>query len=151
MIMKKLFIYSSFTGSGELVSKEFESHGYELRKVVEKHKFPKSFFWSIFEGGFRAGIKAKGKLINYDNNIDDYDDIVIGSPIWNATFPPVSNSILKQTNFTNKKITFVLYSGSGEAKKAVKRIKKEFVEVKIIILKEPKKYPEELEKLKELF
>ena len=41
--MKKLFLFSSFTGNGDFVSKEFEKAGFELRKVVEKKKFPKSF------------------------------------------------------------------------------------------------------------
>ena len=34
--MKKLFLYSSFTGNGDYVSKEFEKAGFELRKAVEK-------------------------------------------------------------------------------------------------------------------
>ena len=42
--MKKLFIYSSFTGNGDLVAEEFKKKGYEIRKVIEKKKFPKSFF-----------------------------------------------------------------------------------------------------------
>ena len=147
--MSKLFIYYSFTGNGDLVAKEFESSGYEVRKVVEKKKMPKSFFWSVLTGGFRAGLGLKGKLINYDNNVKDYDKIVIGSPIWNGRFPPVINSVLKKTDFTLKDVTFILYSGSGTGKNAEKKIKKHFCCAKIIFLKEPKKYPNELIKLKE--
>lgn len=148
--MKKLFLFSSFTGSGDLVSKEFEKAGFELRKAVEKKKFPKSFFWSVMSGGFRAGLGLKGKLVNYDNNVSSFDKIVIGSPIWNGRFPPVMNSVLKETNFEGKELTFVFYSGSGEGKKAEARVKKEFPSAKIIFLKEPKKHSEEVLKLKEI-
>ena len=148
--MKKLFLYSSFTGSGDSVSKEFEKAGFELRKAVEKKKFPKSFFWSVMSGGFRAGLGLKGKLVNYDNDVSGYDKIVIGSPIWNGKFPPVMNAVLKETNFEGKDLTFVFYSGSGEGKKAEERVKKEFPSAKIVFLKKKKKYNDELKKIKEL-
>ena len=148
--MNKLFLYSSFTGNGDVVSKEFEKAGFELRKAVEKKKFPKSFFWSIMSGGFRASFGVKGKLVNYDNDVSKYEKIVIGSPIWNGRFPPVMNAVLKETDFSNKDLTFVFYSGSGEGKKAEERVKKEFPSAKILFLKDPKKYPDNLKKLKEL-
>ena len=148
--MKKLFLYSSFTGSGDIVSKEFEKAGFELRKAIEKKKFPKSFFWSVMSGGFRAGLGLKGKLVNYDSDVSSFDKIVIGSPIWNGKFPPVMNAVLKQTNFEGKDLTFVFYSGSGEGKKAEERVRKEFPSAKIIFLKEPKKNRDELKKLKEM-
>ena len=99
--MKKLFLYSSFTGNGDYVSEEFEKAGFELRKAVEKKKFPKSFFWSIMSGGFRAGFGLKGKLIKYDKDVSSFDKIVIGSPIWNGRFPPVMNAVIKETDFSN--------------------------------------------------
>lgn len=149
--MKKLFLYSSYTGNGDIVSAVFKNHDYDLYKVREKKKMPKSFFWSMMIGGFRASIHSKGKLIDYNSDFSHYEEIVIGGPIWNARLNPTTNSILKETNFTNKKLTFVLYSGSGTGKKAEKEIKKLFPEANIIFLKEPKKYNEELGKLNILF
>ena len=78
--MKKLFIYYSHTGSGDLVCKEFEKAGYDSRKVIERKKMPKSFFWSIMSGGFRAALGLKGKLVNYDNDVSSFDKIVILPP-----------------------------------------------------------------------
>ena len=147
--MSKIFIYYSFTGNGDNVSKEFENAGFEIRKVTEKKKMPKSFFWSIMTGGFRAGLGLKGKLVNYDNDVSKFEKVVIGSSIWNGRFPPAINAVLKETNLEGKDVSFVFYSGSGEGKKAEARIKKEFHSAKILFLKEPKKYNEELKKLKE--
>ena len=50
-----------------------EEKGYELRKVKEKKKASKVFFFRVFWGGFRAGLGLKGKLIDYDNNVEGYD------------------------------------------------------------------------------
>lgn len=148
--MKKLLIYYSYSGNGELVADCLSKKGYEIRRVYEKKKMPKRFFFMILSGGFRAGMKQKGKLIDYDNNISEFDEIVIGSPIWNGRTPPAINSVLAETDLKDKKLTFVLYAGGGEAPKTVKRINKEYPQADIIILKEPKKYNEEIAKLANL-
>ena len=148
--MKKLFIYYSLTGNGELVADCLSKKGYEIRRVYEKKKMPKKFFFMILSGGFRAGMKQKGKLIDYDNNISEFDEIVIGSPIWNGRTPPAINSVLAETDLKDKKLTFVLYAGGGEAPKTIKRLYKEYPQTDIVILKEPKKYNTELEKLANL-
>ena len=145
--MNKLFIYYSLTGSGDVVAKKFEEKGYEIRKVIEKKKMPKKFFFMILSGGFRASVGKKGKLIDYNNDVSKFDNIVIGSPIWNGRFPPAINSVLAETDLSNKKLTFVFYSGSGEGKKAKQKVEKLFPEALMVFLKEPKKYEKELEKL----
>ena len=145
--MNKLFIYYSLTGSGDVVAKKFEEKGYEIRKVIEKKKMPKKFFFMILSGGFRASVGQKGKLIDYNNDVSKFDNIVIGSPIWNGRFPPAINSVLAETDLSNKKLTFVFYSGSGEGKKAKQKVEKLFPEALMVFLKEPKKYEKELEKL----
>ena len=148
--MKKLFIYYSFTGNGDEVAKKLEEKGYEIRKVEEDYKMPKSFFMQMMSGGFRAGIGVKGKLKEYNNDVSNYDEVVIGSPIWNGRFPPATNGILAETDLSNKVVKFVLYSGSGEGPKALKKINKLFENATVIFLQEPKKHIEEFEKLKDL-
>ena len=148
--MKKLFIYFSLSGNGDLVAEHLKNKGYDIRKVEEKHKPSKIFFLRVLGGGFRAGLGLKGKLINYDNDISNYEEIVLGSPIWNGKFPPAINSVIAQTDFTNKKMTILFYSGSGEMPKAVKKVYKLFPDATIINLKEPKSHEQEFEKIVEL-
>ena len=149
--MKSLLIYYSYTGNGELVAELFASHGMDTRKVEPKKKLPKSFFWGVMTGGFLAGIKYKDKLVNFNSDISEYDHIYIASPVWNARFSSPINGVLHQLDLSNKEVTFILYSGSGEAPKAVKRIAKEYPSAQYFILKEPKKYKDELKKLEMLF
>ena len=148
--MSKLFIYYSFTGNVDIVAKELSEKGYTLRKVTEKKKMPKSFFWGVLAGGFRAGMNMKGKLIDYDKDVSGFDEIVIGSPIWNGRFPPAINAVLKETDLGGKKVSFVFCSGSGTGPKASEKAKELFNDPKIIFLKDPKKYGDELVKLNEL-
>jgi flavodoxin len=145
--MNRLFIYYSLSGNGDLVAETLEKQGYALRRVTPKKKPPKRFFWQIMAGGFGAGIGRKEPLSDYDPDVKDFDEIAIGSPVWNARLSCPINTVLDKTDLSGKKLTFVLYSGSGEAPKAEKKIRELFPDAKIVRLKEPKKYPDELKKL----
>ena len=145
--MKKIFIYYSFSGNGEEVALSLKEKGFEIRKVESKLKLSKHLFPQMMKGGFLSGIGAKPKLINYDNNIDQYDEIYIGSPIWNNRFACPINTVLRDTNLENKDITFILYSGSGTSKHADKKINKLYPNAKIIHLRQPKDNKEELNKI----
>ena len=144
--MKKIFIYYSMYGNGDLVSDIYKEKGYDIRKVISKVNYPKKMFPLMMIGGFKALFKIKDKLIDFNNNIDDYDEIVIGTPIWFDRVSAPINSVLKVLNLTNKKVSFILWSASGNATKAVERISKEY-NTNITILKEPKKNKDELKKI----
>ena len=145
--MAKLFIYFSVFGNGELVSEKMKEKEYDVVKVIPKKKLPKSFFSLIMQGGFLAGINNKMKIQDLDIDLSSYDEITVGTPIWNGRISPPINTVIADETIKGKITAFVLYAGGGEAPKAIKRITKEFPNANIVILKEPKKYPEELEKL----
>ena len=146
----KIFIYYSNTGNGELVKAEFEKMGYDIRKVVPKKDLPKKFFFKVMTGGMLAGLNHKSKLLNFNYDVSAYDEVVIGSPVWNGKLSCPINTVLKNIKLENKKVRFVLYSGSGTSPKAEGKIHKLFgEETEIIQLQEPKKYPDNLKKLSE--
>ena len=145
--MKKLFLYYSLSGNGDVVANCYKEKGYDIRKVETLKGLPKVFFFAMMSGGFQAGIKKKAKLKDFNPDISEYEEIVIGSPIWNARIAPAINTVLASLNFSDKLVSFVFYSGSGTAKNAVKRINKEYPNAKIVLLKQPKDYPDELNKL----
>ena len=136
--MKKIFIYYSLSGNGDVVATYLKTKNIDVRKVIIKDKMPKSYIGQILKGGFLAGINYKMELDNFDNNTDNYDEIIIGSPIWNGRLACPINTVLDNIDL-NKRISFVLYSGSGEAPKAEKMIKERYGNVNIIVLKDPKK------------
>ena len=143
--MKKLFIYYSLSGNGDVVANYLKNKNIDIRKVIMKDKMPRSYIGQILKGGFLAGINYKSKLDYFDNNISEYDEIVIGSPIWNGKLSCPINTVLDTISLDNKKITFILYSGSGEAPKAEKMIRNKFGDIDIIILREPKKNKKAME------
>lgn len=146
--MKKLFIYYSLTGNGDAVAAELEKRGYETRKIKSKVKYPKSLFPLMMKGGYRAMTEKKDPLQDFDSNITKYDKIVIGSPVWDDRLAPATNALLDKLDLKGKNLSFILYSGSGQAQKATEKIQELFGK-EPIILKAPKKHPQELAKLKD--
>lgn len=147
--MKTLFIYYSYTGNGDLVAERFREKGADVRKVTPKKSLPKSFFLGMLTGGFLAAIKHKDPLLEWDTSLEGYDQVIVGSPVWNGRISSPINTVLDALKWQD--LSFVLYAGGGAAPKAVERLEKEFAFAKVLVLKEPKKYPEEMEKLQVFF
>ena len=145
--MKKIFIYYSFTGNGDIIANYLMNKSIDIRKVNTKEPLPKNRILSIIAGGFLAGINHKDKLIDFDNDISNYVEIIIGSPIWNGRLSCPINTVLDKLDLTNKPVTFILYSGSGDAPKTNKLLKEKYPNCKIVHLKEPKKNQETIEKI----
>ena len=136
--MKKLFIYYSLTGNGDFIADFLKNKNVDIRKVETLEPLPKNYILSILTGGFKASINYKDKLNNFNDDISNYDEIIIGSPIWNSRLSTPINSVLEKIKLNNKKITFILYSGSGKSLKATKKINKLYLNAQIINIKEPK-------------
>ena len=145
--MKKIFIYYSLNGSGDKVADYLRNKGIDIRKVITKDKMGKSTFSMIMKGGFLASINHKSKLIDFNDNVIDYDEIIIGTPIWNSRISCPINTVLSKLYLKNKNLTFILYSASGKKNKAMKKINKLYPEARIINLLEPKDNLEEMEEM----
>ena len=148
--MSKIFIYYSFSGNGDAIAEKMCKKGFEIRKVRSSLKLSDKMLPQMLKGGFSALIGQTPALIDYDNNISDYDEVCIGAPVWNARLASPVNTIFRDTDFSGKKLWFILYSGSGAGKKAEEKIKKLYPDAVVLNLKQPKANPDELSKLNKL-
>ena len=148
--MKRIFIYYSDSGNGDTVAEYLNNKGFFIRKAVPQKPMPKAFALKILKGGFLAGIGAKTELSGFDPDVSDFDEVVIGAPIWNGRTASPVNTVLEKTDLSGKKVTFVLYSGSGQAPKAEAKLLARFPNAKVIHLRSPRSEKEELNKLETL-
>ena len=145
--MKKIFIYYSLSGNGDTIANYLSDKNIDIRKVIPKKTLPNNMVFRILTGGFLAGIGYKDELINFDNDIGKYDEVIIGSPICNRRLSSPIKMVLDKLNLDNKKVTFILYSGSGMAPKVDRMLGKDYSQAKIIHIKEPTKNIKNLDKL----
>ncbi|MFA5283438.1 MAG: flavodoxin [Bacilli bacterium] len=135
--MKKIFIYFSNSGNGDFVGEILKSNGYEILKLNTKKQMKKMGFFRMMFYGMRASFGKKEKLLPYSFSKEQYDQIVIGSPIWADRVSTPVNTFLCEQDLSNKRIAFILYSGGGGCKKGTEDIKKKFEDARIINLKMP--------------
>jgi Multimeric flavodoxin WrbA len=144
--MKKLFIYYSFSGNTDFVADFLKNKGISTIKIETLEKMPKNRILSILVGGFKAGIGYKDKIKDFNTNIDKYDEIIIGSPIWNGRLSSPINTVLDRLDLNNKKVSFIFCSGSGNSDKLDAYVKLKY-NAKSINLKEPLHNKKELDKV----
>jgi len=105
--MKTAIIYYSLEGStkfvAETLASELSSDLIELHPVKE---IPKTWFMKYFWWGKQVMMKESVKLKPYSFNKDDYDLIIVGTPVWAFTYSPPIRSFFDTYSLENKKTAF---------------------------------------------
>lgn len=112
--MKIAVVYYSLEGNTRKIANEIATrlNGdiYELKEV--KSKVPKKGFSKFFWGGKQVFMKETPDLEKINLNIEEYDCIFIGTPVWSFTYSPAIRSFLKNYQIKGKKIgIFCCHSG----------------------------------------
>lgn len=123
--MKTLVVFYSLEGNtkfiAEIIAKELQA---DLLELKTKKEFPTSGFKKYFFGGKSVVFKEKPTLTNDKIDLRPYDNIVIGTPIWDGTYSAPFNTFVEQYQFTGKKVALFACHLGGGAKKCFKMFKK---------------------------
>ena len=115
MMPKKLVVYYSKTGNTKIVA---ETIAKKAKADIEELKWEKEIeskgFMRYFRGGYNSKLKRKVKIQALEKNLDDYDTIFIGTPIWAGNMNPAIRTFLKNHQLQNKKVAlFCTCAGEG--------------------------------------
>ncbi len=121
---KTAIIYYSFEGNtrfaANIIAKLTGGDLIELEPEKKIKKNPMKYLW----GGMQVILNKQPELKEFDFNLDDYDHIIIGSPIWAGTFAPPFNTFFNKYKFVDKQISlFCCYAGTeGRYFKHIRKI-----------------------------
>lgn len=122
--MKRIIIYYSLSGNTEEAVKVIaEQLGIETLKIDTVKEMPKSFAAQLLVGGGQVAFNKIPKLKPIDKDLSVYDEIFIGTPIWNSKGVPAINALLKDETISKKVTGLIITSGGGEIDKCVKALK----------------------------
>lgn len=129
--MKRIIIYYSLSGNTEEAVKLIaELLGIETLKIDTVKEMPKSFAAQLLIGGGQVAFNKIPKLKPMDKDLSIYDEIFIGTPIWNSKGVPAINALLKDETVSKKVTGLIITSGGGEIDKCVKALKDRIPNVK---------------------
>ena len=115
---RKLVAYFSASGVTKKPAERISKiAGAELHEIVHKEIYTDEDLNWMNENS-RSSIEMKNKsfrpeIANKINNIDDYDTIYVGFPIWWYVAPTIINTFLESYNLTGK--TIIPFATSGES------------------------------------
>ena len=115
--MKTIILYYSYTGHCKAEAEKLlnETEGGILCEINQKHNFNK--FTVFLIGCPKALLRKKSKIEKIPYNLNDFDKIIIFSPIW-AGFPaPAFNAVIRQLP-EDKEVELYLCSAGGETPKS---------------------------------
>lgn len=152
--MKTAVVYYSMSGNADYTAKSIaEGLDADLIEIRPEKAYPDKGFRKFFWGGKSAVMAEKPKLVPYAFDPDQYNQIVIGFPVWAGNMaPPIRSFVTEQKEaiWGKQVAAFACQSGSG-GEKALQKLQ-ELLDcpgyVASMILIDPKVKPKEENNLK---
>ncbi|MEE0597053.1 MAG: flavodoxin [Agathobacter sp.] len=124
---KRLVAYFSASGAtGKVAKMVAEAAGADLYEIRPKQLYTKADL-NWMDHNARSTIEMKDKkirpeIVDTDAQIAEYDEILIGFPIWWYVAPTIIHTFLEKYDFTGKKIVLFATSGGSGFGNTVKEL-----------------------------
>ena len=103
--MKKIVIYFSYTGNtkkiAQMIAKRLNCDILELYPVTP---YSNDYDYVVKQEQNNDVSNKMVEIKNIGINLDDYDEIIIGSPVWWYSISPVVRTFLHENNLSDKTI-----------------------------------------------
>jgi Flavodoxins len=115
--MKSLIIYYSLEGNVKLLSEVMAAEiGADVLPIKLKQEIKADSFMKYIWGGKQVMMKEIPEIEPSTVNPNDYDLIIIGTPVWAFNYAPAIRSFLQSHTITNKKIALFCTHEGGPQK-----------------------------------
>ena len=118
--MKILVVYFSLEGNTDYVAGVIsDKTGADLLRLVPKKAYHDKGFAKFFWGGKSAVMAEKPALESYNVNLDEYERIVFGFPVWASNITPPLRTFIEENRDKIKCkdiAAFACQSGAGAEK-----------------------------------
>ena len=125
---KKLVAYFSVSGVtakvADMLADAVSADIYEIRPEVPYTKADLNWMDKKSRNTIEMNDKtSRPALADKDANVEQYDTIFLGFPVWWYRAPSIINTFLESYNFSGKKIILFATSGGSEFGKTVEELK----------------------------
>lgn len=101
--MKKIVVYYSYTGNTKKIANIIkEKLNCDILELTPKIPFSSNYQEVVDEYQNNSIENKNVKINDIEINLEEYDEVIIGTPVWWYTVSPVVVTFLKKYNFDNK-------------------------------------------------
>lgn len=125
--MKTAVVYFSLNGNTDFAAKKIAERLHaELIPLQPEKAYPDSGFRKFFWGGKSAVMGETPALTGQPFPFDDYQCVILGTPVWAGTFAPPLRTLIRQSagKWGEKRVAAFICSGGGPGK-ALDKLKAE--------------------------
>lgn len=118
--MKRAIIYYSLSDNTKEAAEYLANKlNIDVFRIELVKPMPKDFKKQILVGGMQSSFGMTPKISGVPENIGDYEDIIIGTPIWAGKVASPINTLLKKYNVADKVTSVFTFSGGGDNDKCI--------------------------------
>jgi flavodoxin len=119
--MKKLIVYYSLEGNTRFIARLIaETVGADLLELKPKEDISPTGFSRFLKGGGQVIKNVQPELLPFDKRPEDYDMIVIGTPVWAWSYAPALATFFSTISLKGKRIALFCCSGGGKGRTLAK-------------------------------
>src|SRR3972149_5035577 len=119
--MKSLIAYYSRSGNTKFVAEKIaEQLNADLCEGIDKKN--RGGKLAYLTSG-RDAMREKLTEIEISKPVEDYDFVVVGSPVWAGKIAPAIRTFLVKNDFSNKQVAFFVTLGGDKPEKTMQNIK----------------------------
>ena len=101
----KLLVYFSYTGNTKIIAEQIlKELDCDVTELFPKEKYSENYQEVVDEYQNNETGQRICELMPYSVDLNKYDTIIIGSPVWWYTITPVVRTFLKQNSLAGKKL-----------------------------------------------
>lgn len=122
--MKTAVVYYSLNGTTKRIAQQIAAAlNADLIELRTKRAYPRAHALQMVVCGASASFKRRPKLSELPVAFSNYDNIVLGAPVWAGTIASPMSAFLHTTDLAGKNVALFALSGGGDVKKAMQSIK----------------------------
>ncbi|MCR5060046.1 MAG: NAD(P)H-dependent oxidoreductase [Saccharofermentans sp.] len=122
--MKAAIVYYSLQGNVRYVAEKVASKtGADLIELVPVKAYPDKGMVKFIWGGSAVTFKKKPELEPYDFKADDYELVILATPVWAGSFTPPLRTFLDDNDLSGKKTAVIVSSAGGNSTKCISLLK----------------------------
>lgn len=129
--MKRAIIYYSLSNNtkttAEYLSEKLAADIYEIDFVKP---LPQSKAGQMLEGGRQVTFGVKPEIKGVPQDYSQYDEIIIGTPIWAGKCASPFNTLMEDKELCDKVTAVFTYSGGGDNDACIKQLSSKFCNLK---------------------
>lgn len=103
--MKKLVVFYSYTGHTKMIAENIQRKlNCDILEIKPVKPYSTDYRTVVDEEQNNSSAGKTPDIQKIDKNINEYDEIIIGTPVWWYTIAPVIRTFLIQNDLSNKTI-----------------------------------------------